>query len=137
MTDLVNPSPFKVIYLEAAGNDAASATQIPDLTSFHTIVMVVSTADAIQSKQGIRLPVLTGEIGTILEMHLIGSAHFSQDVKIYDSFGNYTNINVGDITIKKVVDDLVNYPESVIYRSFLGKWAISSGPGFSGVASIG
>jgi hypothetical protein len=37
MTDFVNPSPFKVIYLEAAGDDAASATQILALTSQHTI----------------------------------------------------------------------------------------------------
>ena len=126
MTDLVNPSPFKVIYLEAAGDDAASATEIPALASQRTIVLIASSIEHTDPVPGVKLPVLAGDIGTTLEIYAV-AVPTAQGVKVYDASGSLlTTLSVGGpmLAITKLVDEPIDYPVEATVQSFVGRWGV-------------
>lgn len=126
MTDLVNPSPFKVIYLEAAGNDAASATEIPALTSRQTVVLVVTDIEHTDPAPGVKLPVLDGDVGTGVEIYLV-AAPSSQFLKVYDASDNFLfSLSVGGSSwlIRRLTIEPIDYPVGADVQSFVGNWGV-------------
>lgn len=126
MTILVTPSSIKVVYIEATGeNDFATAAPIPEFTAQHTIVIIATTADRTQGRNGVILPELKGDVGAIIELHTMANAPFNNFAKVYNTAGDHI-FDVGNIVLRKLVNDPIEYPAASVEHLFVGRWMVNS-----------